>query len=241
MFRINNYLSAVWWNCVAAYSTDFKDALTKERPTVFAPDTNIHTTYYRSACLAQATATYAELAMPNVNPAFFNFMARHSKISVQRPISILVSRCKGRDACYQQLVRTVGYSPSFMGQIIGKKVHDFSLQDGFNELGTDDCSVNCRPYMDTVRNIIIEVHVLCQLLDLVWLSQGPDSFCLPRLDISRYPFPVVGRPMMSTRIDGNHSWMIMEEVITPISRILHPTLVPRPYFIIYPRATEQLE
>jgi hypothetical protein len=153
-FRLLNYLSAVWWNCVAAYSPDYKDALTKDRPPFYATNTNLHTSYYRSACLAQATATYSELAMPDVNPAFFNFMARNALISLQRPVSSMVESCRGKDSCYRDLVRTVGFSPLFMGQIIGKRAYDISLEDGFNQLGTDNCTANCRPYMDSVCDLV---------------------------------------------------------------------------------------
>ena len=70
--RFTNYFGALWWNCVAVYSSNFKDTLTKTISTVQFSDASLHTTDSRAACMAQATATYNSLSLPEANPGYLD-------------------------------------------------------------------------------------------------------------------------------------------------------------------------
>ena len=67
--RFTNYFGAMWWNCVAVYSTDYKDTLTKDYPVVRVPsDVQEHSSANRVACMAQTIATYTSLSLPEALP-----------------------------------------------------------------------------------------------------------------------------------------------------------------------------
>jgi hypothetical protein len=71
--RFTSYFGAMWWNCIAAYSSvdsGYKDTLTKQAFVVPVLDTTIHTKSNRVACMAQTIATYTGLSIPDATAPF---------------------------------------------------------------------------------------------------------------------------------------------------------------------------
>jgi hypothetical protein len=157
--RFTNYFGAMWWNCVAAFSADYKDTLTKTDPAVRVTDPLLQTTTNRGICMVQSIATYNSLALPDAQEGFFANIGGNNPFGLDvsaitgvvfdDTLDAGVQACGADVACLNALASAHSYDPKLMGHIVAKLTYDYSLQDGFNELGTDDgCEVNCRPYRD---------------------------------------------------------------------------------------------
>eukprot|EP00977_Amphora_coffeiformis_P003851 scaffold768_cov166-Amphora_coffeaeformis.AAC.9 len=147
--RFTSYFDSLWWNCVASYSANYKDAITHERPEVVAPDSDMHVTSLRADCAVQATATYAALSIPGAFQPFAEAMEAMGK-TVEPTLDPQVEACGKDYDCLNSLAAENDYDAVTMGHIVAKLAYDFSLEDGFNQLGNEDgCSVNCRAYRDT--------------------------------------------------------------------------------------------
>ncbi|KAL7571445.1 hypothetical protein ACA910_019202 [Epithemia clementina (nom. ined.)] len=146
VIRYTSLFGIIRWNCIATYSSNFNDVATKERPAVVVTDTSMHTSYNRARCLAQAQGTYNTLIGWS-NEEYISAMA-YLGVSVETAMDADVAACES-DACLQAIAVSKNFSPTIMGHIIAKKTHDFAVADGFNELGTEGCVVNCRPFRDT--------------------------------------------------------------------------------------------
>eukprot|EP00523_Entomoneis_sp_CCMP467_P000236 CAMPEP_0168757914 /NCGR_PEP_ID=MMETSP0724-20121128/21423_1 /TAXON_ID=265536 /ORGANISM="Amphiprora sp., Strain CCMP467" /LENGTH=340 /DNA_ID=CAMNT_0008806761 /DNA_START=55 /DNA_END=1078 /DNA_ORIENTATION=- len=61
-----------------------------------------------------------------------------------------IAECPEGDVpCLQEIAASGSFSPTVMGHIVARMTYDYSLKDGFNQLGTDDgCTYNCRDYSD---------------------------------------------------------------------------------------------
>lgn len=167
--RFTNYYGAMWWNCVAAYSNTYMDSLTKGRPSVVVTDSNLHSSANRALCAAQSAVTYSALSMPGAVDNSVTALAGIG-IAVDDDLDAAVAACSD-DACLQALAATQGFDGVTMGHIIAKQVYDFSLTDGWNQLGTDDgCVVNCRPYRDVVSSAAKHrVAISCAFCYIKWL------------------------------------------------------------------------
>ena len=144
----------MWWNCVAAYSSDYKDTLTKEAPLVQVPDPTLHTSANRVACMAQTIATYLSLSIPEAQPAFLDVITGNNPLGVSYDVEAtldpFIVGCGSDAGCLNMLASDDGYSPAVIGQIVAKMAYDYSIADGYNQLGKDDgCAVSCRAYKDT--------------------------------------------------------------------------------------------
>ena len=155
--RFTNYFGAIFWNSVAVYSADYKDTITKEAPTVQVPEafSNLYTSPTRVACMAQAIATYASLSIPEASVPFLDTIAGNNPFGVNIPgiqatLDPFVAGCGSDAACLNELAASESYSPTIMGHIVAKLLYDYSVEDGFNQLGLDNgCKVSCRAYADT--------------------------------------------------------------------------------------------
>jgi hypothetical protein len=146
-FRLAQYLGVLWWNCVAVYSENFKDTLTFQKPVVAVPNSNQWNSANRALCAVQATTTYVTLSFPGAKNDVVNALAEIG-ITVESQIRSSVANCN-TVTCLQNQASVSSYDPITMGQIVAKQVYDYSISDGFNQLGKDDgCTVNCRPYND---------------------------------------------------------------------------------------------
>lgn len=151
--RYTNYVSAIWWNCVAVYSEDFKDTLTKEIPAVRVLDESLHTTSSRLVCMLQGVATYISLSLPEAKEFYMDIVGGNNPFNVTYDIEDtpdpFVAGCGDDVDCLEELAASENYNSNIMGHIVAKLAYDYSLQDGFNQLGKDDgCQVNCRAFMD---------------------------------------------------------------------------------------------
>ncbi|CAB9500033.1 Phosphoesterase PA-phosphatase related [Seminavis robusta] len=157
--RFTNYFGAMWWNCIAVYSTDYTDTLTKTDPAVRVPDVTLHTKANRVACMAQSTATYNSFSLPEAQEGYLDVIYGNNPFPpgavnytgiVEPTLDAFVLGCGSDVACLQQVAASSQYSPTIMGMIVAKLVYLYSIEDGYNQLGTDDgCVVSCRAYKDT--------------------------------------------------------------------------------------------
>ena len=148
--RFTNYFDSTWWNCVATYSSDFKDALTKERPAISSLDASTHTTQHRAACVVQATASLNDLWFGG-NDGYLEAMNRaFPDLVIEPKIDANVTSCGGDSLCLQAVAQGGQFNPVTMGHVIAQQTFKHGLSDGFNQLGTDaGCTISCRPYSDT--------------------------------------------------------------------------------------------
>mmetsp|Transcript_27820 Transcript_27820/g.47290 ORF Transcript_27820/g.47290 Transcript_27820/m.47290 type:complete len:563 (+) Transcript_27820:224-1912(+) len=156
ILRFTNYFGANWWNCIAAYSTDYMDTLTKNYPVFRVPDVTLHTKANRVACMAQSISTYTALSLPEAQQDFLDVIWGNNSLGinytgiVEAAIDPVLESCGSDVICLQDLAALHSYSPTIMGQIVAKLTYDFSIDDGYNQLGKDyGCVVNCRSYKDT--------------------------------------------------------------------------------------------
>ena len=147
MIRLAQFLCALWWNCVAVYSEDYKDGITKTTPSVKVLDSAKWTTPNRSVCAAQATASYVSLSFPGNLDALVDALAGIG-VTVAPKLDAAIASCNSV-LCLQNVATSSSYDPNTMGHIVAKQIYDYSLKDGFNQLGRDaGCTVNCRSYSD---------------------------------------------------------------------------------------------
>lgn len=176
--RFTNYVAAIWWNCVAFYSEDFKDTLTKEAPAVPVLDTSLHTTGNRLSCMLQAVATYNSLSLPESIPQYMDIVNGNNPFGVTFPVDEAldpdVDACASDLDCLKELAESEEYSSAIMGHIVGKLAYDYSIEDGFNQLGTDDgCQVSCRAFKDVTGY---------QPVNSPYNNDGRDQFWEPLLE-----------------------------------------------------------
>lgn len=145
--RMTSYLGAIWWNCVAVYSYDYNDALTKIRPEIVATDSSMFNSKSRVDCIAQATASYSSLSMPNVVSNLISTLGQYD-IIVEASTGDDVIACEDI-GCLRSIAIESEFDPGVMGKIVAKLAYDISLEDGWNQFGAKQCTGNCRPYADT--------------------------------------------------------------------------------------------
>jgi len=155
--RYTNFYDATFWNCIASYSESFKDLLTGEVPAVKVPDSmseTMFTTASRFECLVQGASTLNDLWFGGI-PQFDDVTAVLFGDDVpEKTINTDVKACGESNVditnCLNHVASTNNYSPTIMGHIVAYQTYLFGIDDGFNELGTDDgCTFNCRKFSDT--------------------------------------------------------------------------------------------
>ena len=153
--RYLSYYTAAFWNCVAVYSDDYKDALTQTRPQVQVTDKTRHICPTRAVCAVQAAETYNELAGIHI-PGYSNKMQQLGVV-LAPSMNPTLKACTAlyseneKIQCYQDIMQDHDFDPILVGQVVAQLAYDYSIRDGFNQLGTDGgCQVNCHPYRDTV-------------------------------------------------------------------------------------------
>lgn len=145
--RLTSYFAAIWWNCVAVYSERFDDALTRIRPVIVATNRSMFHSQNRAQCIAQATASYSSLSLPAATSNLTSTLGQF--IAVDASIGDEILTCN-TTTCLGDLAESSGYNPAVMGKIVAKLAYDISLDDGWNQLGLEQCTANCHPYADTV-------------------------------------------------------------------------------------------
>lgn len=155
--RNANYYSATFWNCVVAYSTTYRDTLTKQRPVIFDPDESEHHTQNRAACVIQAGATLNDLLLGGINNEAYvtealkiPLLDKLNVTTIDKTIDESVWMCGEDVECLKSIAANSEYDPKTMGHIVAYQSYLFSIKDGFNYLGTDGgCVINCRAFSDT--------------------------------------------------------------------------------------------
>jgi len=147
--RLTSYFTAIWWNCVAVYSTNYNDALTHIQPEIVATDPLTFNSQSRAGCIAQATASYSSLSLPAAASNLASTLGGFS-IAVETSIGDEIFSCDTIE-CLKVLADSSQYNPAVMGKIVAKMAYDISLVDGWNQLGVEQCTANCRPYADTTN------------------------------------------------------------------------------------------
>jgi hypothetical protein len=154
--RFAAYYTIVFWNCAAVYSTDYKDAITKTFPTVSVLDSNLHTTANRAACAAQSGVSYSLLSVPDAAAGWAEAVTG-AGATVESTIHPSVFACTTVE-CLQEIAITADYGPITMGHIVAKQAYDYSITDGWNQLGTDGgCQYNCRPFADVTGYAPVQI------------------------------------------------------------------------------------
>jgi hypothetical protein len=160
--RYLSYYTTMFWNCVAVYSDDYKDALTQTRPQVQVTDKSRHICSTRAVCAVQAAETYNELAGIHI-PGYSNKMQQLGVVLVAPTMNPTLKACTAlflendKIQCYQDIMQYHDFDPIIVGQVVAQLAYEYSIRDGFNSLGTDGGSqVNCHPYRDTVSQVNID-------------------------------------------------------------------------------------
>jgi len=153
--RLTSYFAAIWWNCVAVYSDRFDDALTRIRPVIVATNRSMFHSQNRAQCIAQATASYSSLSLPAATSNLTSTLGQF--IAVDASIGDEILTCN-TTTCLGDLAESSGYNPAVMGKIVAKLAYDISLDDGWNQLGLEQCTANCHPYADTTNFIDREIR-----------------------------------------------------------------------------------
>lgn len=160
--RATSLIDAFVWNCIAAYSPTWKDALRpSERPTIGnVPATlaneSIHASDARSLCMAHGLGTMISDLTPDSAAAFQGFMSSVGlAVSMDRGLQSDVEACLGSSftlanrTCFEELAAAAGYVPSIVGPALARHVIDDGQEDGWNADGKTGCTANCRAFSDT--------------------------------------------------------------------------------------------
>ena len=146
--RHTSYLDAMTWNCIASYSTELLDSITKTRPAVPVPVTDLHVTNNRLLCAAQAWSSFISLSFPQASTSFFQTVTGVLGLPIEARMDVTVHAC-GDTVCLNNVAITNSYAPLTMGHIIAKQMYEYAIRDGYNQLGKDNgCVKSCRAYHD---------------------------------------------------------------------------------------------
>ena len=146
--RWTSLIDAIFWNCVASYSDVYKDALTLARPVVQGVPSGQQTVANKLDCGLNGLAIFLTMALPEGVPLLTTQAAAFGKTLEFNKLDG-VEACDGSASCLSDLAKNEGYDPVVVGNIVGTMVAEYAFSDGWNQLGTDGCTANCRAYADT--------------------------------------------------------------------------------------------
>ena len=169
--RFTSFIDSIMWNCVATYSPDWKDALTKEDTLIDIPSSttneyeqtiDLHTSDSRLMCIVNAWLTVVEEWAPDSLDPLLNYTDTFQYyLPKPRGFEPDVDECFfdnpndeiEKKMCLQNLAQQNCYAPSTVGKIVGRQVTEYGRNDGWNMYGTlnndgTPCTTNCRPFTD---------------------------------------------------------------------------------------------
>uniref|UniRef100_A0A7S1FQU0 Vanadium-dependent haloperoxidase NapH1-like second helical-bundle domain-containing protein n=1 Tax=Corethron hystrix TaxID=216773 RepID=A0A7S1FQU0_9STRA len=171
--RFTSLIDAMMWNCVAAYSPSWKDALTKKGAIIRTPSTstiqngtetvNLHTSDSRLMCIVNAWLTVVEDWVPEALDPMLGYADQFQYfLPKSHGFDPDVDACffdnditneNERAKCLETLAQEKCYAPSTVGKIIGRQVTEYGRNDGWNAYGTlnsdgTPCTSNCRRFTD---------------------------------------------------------------------------------------------
>ena len=162
--RAAGLLQAAAWNCVAAYSDrGYTDALRPTHAPVlgYVPaalgGVPLHTSDARALCVLNAFGTLFPKLLPRSVGALQAFVDGNGLSGAYEPSRGFeqdICACWDQEYCLAALAACDGWSPIFVGGAIGRAVHNYGTEDGYNsegDTGVDGtpCTANCRPFRDT--------------------------------------------------------------------------------------------
>lgn len=169
--RFTSLIDSMMWNCVAAYSPDWKDALTKSDTIIDIPSTtsiedgktaDLHTSDSRVMCIVNAWLTVVEEWVPDAVGPLLGYVDQF-QYYLPKPHGFDpdVDACffdnlddeAGKKRCLESLAQENCYAPSTVGKIMGRQVTEYGRNDGWNMYGTlnsdgTPCTSNCRSFTD---------------------------------------------------------------------------------------------
>ena len=161
--RLVQLIDKMNWNCVAVYSSTWKDAISKEDPKIPTPVDHpakgivFHSSATRQLCMVHAWATVVLDWFPNSYPSLSGMLGAFG-YNVTYGFNPEVNAAVAEEDLHtiKSIAATNCYSPKIMGAIIGKQVTEYGRDDGWNMYGTigrdgKPCEHNCRRFTDTTQ------------------------------------------------------------------------------------------
>jgi hypothetical protein len=152
IFRLAMYYSAILHNSMAVYSDCTAVDCNNIHPAVVTP-VELHTTSNRLTAALQGILSYSVLSLPTAVVPVNDTLTKlaYPATFVTGPLDPAVAACTDY-SCLINVAFSNNYNPIIMGQIVAKQVYNYSITDGYNQLGTEGgvCTVNCRPYANTI-------------------------------------------------------------------------------------------
>jgi hypothetical protein len=160
--RFTWLISALNWNCAAAYSADWDDALTQGEPLIRTPESvtvtsdvasglfsddtetiNLHGTDARFLCAIHGwhavLTDWVPGAASTLLPVLTGFGLNIGQLGYRDDIGQCFEGVEdGGDAdviCLEEIADDECYSPATMGQIIGRQLAEYARTDGWNQDG----------------------------------------------------------------------------------------------------------
>lgn len=157
--RAASFISNTWWNCIAIYSTQFKDSFTSETSAIRVFDRALHTTSNRANSGAHAVLYMAERLIPNTVDLVLPTLLAVGVHGAARGLEPELKKCGDGESldvqCLQAAVNASMALPGesntrLIGQVVALQTVAYAISDGWNQFGQEDgCTVNCEPFKDT--------------------------------------------------------------------------------------------
>eukprot|EP01084_Bolivina_argentea_P230150 388255_1 len=150
----------VYWNCLAVYTLNSYDFVTRTRPEIVADEETIN--LYGNEETMMLCSAYAFTIVRGDLLKFNNdYSAKDEMLNVllswdlDPTLAIInedVIDCAGQTNCLQRVAMDNNYEPAIMASIIAYQVLYYVSNDGWNRDGSKtslgSCTANCRPYRD---------------------------------------------------------------------------------------------
>jgi len=166
--RFTHLIDRMGWNCVAAYSLDWKDYLIEGgEPLVRVPmkiispdgivEIDMHNSDLRYQCMIHAWSTVVQDWVPESAENVLDFISIYgltdSSPSYDDEVSACFDNGKADAACLRNVAAFNCYKPSIVGAIVAQQLTEFARTDGWNMEGKLDrdgslCTANCNRYTD---------------------------------------------------------------------------------------------
>jgi hypothetical protein len=194
--RFTWLISALNWNCAAAYSADWDDALTQGEPLIRTPETvtvtsdvtsglfsdgtetiNLHGTDARFLCAIHGwhavLTDWVPGAASTLLPVLTGFGLNIGQLGYRDDIGQCFEGVEdGGDAdviCLEAIAQNECYSPATMGQIIGRQLAEYARTDG--KMCLEKCSFHLISQL-TNLTIILLSNMTYPILSLHRLEPG---------------------------------------------------------------------
>jgi len=154
--RFTHLIDVINWNCAAVYSSDWKDALTKNDVLLHAPptiagvaelnivggvaelkvDVNLHTSDTRLMCMASSWAVVVQDWVPEASQAVMGYLQAFQYPGItdggydSRVMACFVENGVEDTVCLTDFAEEECYTPLVMGAIVAQQVSEYARRDG---------------------------------------------------------------------------------------------------------------